>query len=174
MNGKRSKVDNTVFQELSERARNKAGGPDRFPGRTPTHDSSDLEQTLAFVEAFNVERQAILEPSSPDPYLNMAAHLMRCHLEGKVVTPSALAANAGVPYATAVRKLNELIDAGLIERRPRTQSNKTFTLHPSARMIESWRTLSTRTRAMAARIFQGAEEEAPSSESYFGGSYMAG
>jgi multiple sugar transport system substrate-binding protein len=143
-------------------------------GSPQLSDSSDLEQTLAFIEAFSIERNAILEPSAPDPFLNMAVFLMRCHLEGKTVTPSALVANAGVPYATGVRKMNELVDAGLIERRPRTRSSKTFSLHPSASMIEAWRTLSTRTRALAARIFEGAPAEVQSSEYFYGGTYMSG
>jgi multiple sugar transport system substrate-binding protein len=58
---------------------------------------------------------------APDPYVRMTLHLIRSHLEAKTVTPTSLIGASGVPYATATRRIGEMIDNGLIDQRPRTR-----------------------------------------------------
>lgn len=134
---------------------------------------ADLLHMLAFIESLTTELDTGLSLGATNPFLNMAAHLMRQHLEGKPVTPSSLAAAAGVPYATAVRRVNDMIAAGLIDQRPKTRTGKSFSLHPSARLIDDWTQMSDRVRRLGERSFGGTSDR-DTRDYYFGGSYMAG
>ncbi len=135
---------------------------------------AELLEILAFLEAFELETETALELSTTDPYFKMATYLMRTHLEATAVTPSSLTAAAGVPHATALRRLNEMIAAGLVEQRPRTRTGKSFTLHPSLRLIEDWAKMSDRIRRLSINTFGASNAEAETRDYYFGGSYMGG
>lgn len=138
------------------------------------HDTrTEILSTIAFLEDFGAEFESSFELSSPNPYLAMAAHLIRNHIEAKPVTQTSLLAAAGVPYATATRRLKEMFTAGFVEVRPRTRTGKSVSLHPSARMIESWTRLSRRVRRVATQNF-AEKSDAAVRDYYFGGSYMFG
>ncbi|KAA9010229.1 extracellular solute-binding protein [Histidinibacterium aquaticum] len=132
---------------------------------------TDLAMATGFLEELMLELGGALEPSTPDPYLGMSLHLLRSHLDGRIVTPSSMVAAAGVPYATAVRRLADMQKAGLIEQRPRSKTGKSFSLHPSEEMLSVWAQLSDRILRLGRRAFveTGAPAEA---DYYFGGSYI--
>ena len=90
----------------------------------------DVDRVADFLSDLLVELDSGLEPSTPNPHLRMILHLMRSHSEGRIVSPSSLVASAGVPYATATRKLAEVEAAGLIDRRARTRTGKKPFLTP--------------------------------------------
>lgn len=138
------------------------------------HDArTEILSTIAFLEDFGAEFESAFELSSPNPYLAMAAHLIRHHIEAKPVTQTSLLAASGVPYATATRRLKEMFASGFVEARPRTRTGKSVSLHPSARLIESWTRLSRRVRRVAAQSFS-ATSDVTARDYYFGGSYMFG
>jgi multiple sugar transport system substrate-binding protein len=101
----------------------------------------------------------------------MALHLMRNHFEGRTVTPTSLIAASGVPYATATRRLRAMVEAGLVEQRPRTASGKSFSLHPSPALLESWTQLADRVRRMTETRFGLGAPDPANADYYFGGSY---
>ncbi len=152
-------------------------------GKTPDMRSADgsmvasgaeLLNVVGFLEGLNAEIDTTVEPSAPNPYLNMSLHLLRCHLEGRIVTASALVSASAVPYATAVRKLADMKEAGLIEQRPRSKNGKSFSLHPSQTLLSSWTQLADRVQRLAVNWFQGSGGSDSGEEYYFGGSYMEG
>lgn len=136
--------------------------------------AAKLDQVVQFLEDLTAEIDSTLDPSSPNPYLKMSLHLLRCHMEGRIVTASSLVDTAGVPYATAMRKLNELEIAGLIEQRARTKTGKSFSLHPSADMIENWSQLADRIHRIGSDAFAAATDGIEKDDYYFGGSYQRG
>jgi multiple sugar transport system substrate-binding protein len=103
----------------------------------------------------------------------MTLHLIRSHLEAKTVTPTSLIGASGVPYATATRRIGEMIENGLIDQRPRTRSGKTFSMHPSEKLLESWMQLSGRLQRLAETRLMRSTDGSAGQEYYFGGSYMA-
>lgn len=134
----------------------------------------DPLQMIEFLEAFNNEVDGTLRHSAPDPYLNMTVHLVKSHLEGRLVTASALIAAAGVPYATARRKLEEMLVGGAIEQRPRTRSGKSFSLHPTAELLANWGRFADRVQRLAHQHLGTTGASSVSQEYYYGGTYLDG
>ena len=122
-----------------------------------------------YLHQLKLEIDTAFDLSTPNPYLNMATHLVKHHIEGRLVTGSSLVAASGVPYATGMRKLRDMLNAGLIEQRPRTRSGKSFSLHPSASMLDQFDRLADRVRRLSLERFGAGGDTV--SEYYFGGSY---
>jgi len=127
---------------------------------------------VSYLEELEEELEETLEFVGPNPTLRMTLSLMRGHFEAKVVTPTSLIGASRVPYATATRRLKEMVEAGLIEQRPRTRSGKTYSMHPSEKMLETWMQLAGRVRRLGEARFGGSEAGQDTRDYFFGGSYM--
>ncbi|WP_428670636.1 ABC transporter substrate-binding protein [Roseibium sp.] len=133
---------------------------------------TEILQVLTFLENLEDELEGLLEISAPNPYVKMSAYLVKRHLEAKSVTPTSLIGASGVPYATANRRLREMIDSGLIEQRSRTATGRSFSLHPSSEMLEAWTRFSSRVRRLAGQSFGVEGNRTDTEDYYFGGSYL--
>ncbi|MFU8824190.1 extracellular solute-binding protein [Yoonia sp.] len=134
----------------------------------------DLDRVMQFLTSLTMEIDNALEPNTSNPHLNMVLHLLQSHAEGRIVSPSSMVSASGVPYATATRKLAEIHDAGLIERRARTKTGKTYSLHPSTELLESFSQLADRIDRLVRTSFEVAAPSAETTDYYFGGSYQPG
>jgi len=134
----------------------------------------ELLRIAAFLKEFSDELEDTSELFAPGPFFRMALHLIQGHLEAKTITPTSLIGASRVPYATANRRMKEMLDAGLIEQRARTKTGKSFSMHPSVTLLELWGRMSGRVRRMAEAEFGGRERATDAKDYYFGGSYMAG
>ncbi|KPP87560.1 MAG: multiple sugar transport system substrate-binding protein [Rhodobacteraceae bacterium HLUCCA08] len=149
-------------------------GQSSFATAAAPHGRTEMLRILGFLEAMGDELEDTFEVFAPGPFLRMALHLMRGHLEAKVVTPTSMIGAARVPYATANRRLREMTEAGLIEQRPRTKSGKSFSLHPSDALMSRWVQMTDRLARLGGSLFAGAGGGRAAEDYYFGGSYMAG
>lgn len=129
-----------------------------------------LPAALALVDALNTEIDTALEIAEPNPHLNIVAALLTAHLSGRIITATMLISASGVPYATARRKLQQLLDCGFIEQRARTRSGRSFSLHPTERLMTNWRQLADRVLRICAEA--GGAETKDAREYYFGASYV--
>ncbi|AGI68974.1 putative periplasmic sugar binding protein [Octadecabacter antarcticus 307] len=168
---KRTRTVNMVAQNIIHNGY-RAGAKPREAG--PAGMAATLDRVVRFLEELMSEIDSGVEPRATNPYLNMSLHLLRSHVEGRIVTASSLVDTSGVPYATAMRKLAELEKSGLIEQRPRTKSGKSFSLHPSADLIANWSQLADRIHRLGVGAFGNKEEESDNDDYYFGGSYQHG
>lgn len=134
---------------------------------------TDALGALSFLEEFSGELESALDIIAPNAHLRMVVHLLRGHFEARTITPTSLIGASHVPYATATRRLREMVEDGLIEQRPRTKSGKTFSMHPSDKLLEQWMQLSGRLRRLAENAFGVAEQTDEAQDYYFGGSYKA-
>lgn len=142
------------------------------PARTAAPAAApDSLEMLSFIEELYEELVGGIELVGSDAYLKMALHLLRGHQEARVMTPTSLIGASEVPYATANRRLKEMIAAGLIEHRPRTSTGKSFSVHPSERMLTQWAKVSGRVRRLAESRFAGQTTDRSTKDYYFGGSY---
>lgn len=134
---------------------------------------TEILQTLSFLEGFSDELEDVVDFYAPNPYFRMSLHLIRSHLEAKTVTPTSLIDESGVPYATASRRMKEMVDSGLVELRPRTRTGKTFSVHPSTKLLDSWTQLTTRIKRLAEQKFELDGNTPKNSDYYFGSSYLS-
>ncbi|MGB3407237.1 MAG: extracellular solute-binding protein [Jannaschia sp.] len=130
-------------------------------------------EVLSFVEDFSDELESTMDIIAPNPHLRMALHLLRSHFEGRVITPTSLIGSSHAPYATGNRRLKEMLKAGLIDQRSRTTTGKSFSLHPSEKLLEQWMQLSGRVRRLAERRLDGRTDADDTRDYYYGGSYQA-
>ncbi|MGD1885658.1 MAG: sugar ABC transporter substrate-binding protein, partial [Cohaesibacteraceae bacterium] len=135
--------------------------------------TSDTLSMLSFLDDFGDELEGSMDLVAPNPYLRMELHLLRGHFEAKTVTASSLVGASRVPYATATRRLKEMIEAGLIDQRPRTRSGRSVSLHPSQKLLSRWVQLSGRIRRLAEAHFGNPSPDRHSDDYFYGGSYMA-
>ena len=155
---KMGNIQNENFSAVPARSAEAAAG---FAG---------LSAALDLALAFSGELDTALEIGEPDPYLNMVAALLRAHLTGRTVTATMLISASGVPYATARRKLQHLLDAGFIEQRARTRSGKSYSLHPTDRLMVNWQQLGDRLLRICSEIPGLSPERGR--EYYFGATYL--
>ena len=143
------------------------------PGKSVVarQDGQDIRAALDFLDALSTELTSNLDLELPNPYLNMAIYLVRSHLDARPVTQTSLIAGSGVPYATAIRRLHEMDAAGLLERRERSRSGRSFSVHPSEKLIEAVATMASSLRRLAGRHF--GNDANLTQEHYFGGTYRA-
>jgi multiple sugar transport system substrate-binding protein len=130
----------------------------------------ELLRVIEFMEKVRTPFLQRIPGAGDDPYWNIVVTLVRNHITGRMATVSSLAQMSGAPYATAVRKINSMIDEGLITRRPKFARSKTFSLHPSGELLAAFIEQATDVKILVAQTIglrPGAESE---SEYYFGGS----
>nr|WP_235971068.1 extracellular solute-binding protein [Palleronia pontilimi] len=140
--------------------------------RSPS-SATEMLDLLSFLEEFSDELEGSFDLVGPNPHLRMMLHLLRGHVEARVITPTSAIGASRVPYATANRRLKEMVAAGLVEQRPRTASGKSFSIHPSDALLSQWTQLSGRIRRMCQARFGGETQIDDTKDYYFGGSYSA-
>jgi multiple sugar transport system substrate-binding protein len=116
-------------------------------------DGEDIRASLDFLEALCAELTSNFGLEAPNPYLLMAIKLVRSHLDARPATQTSIIARAGVPYATATRRLYDMDSAGLLERRERSRSGRSFSIHPSEKLVEAVTKLTSRVRLLSLRHF---------------------
>lgn len=138
------------------------------PAEAEAIASEEMLRFLDFLEAFEAETALVLPLREPDGTRDLMAVLIRNHLESRRTTITSLASAGPIPYATALRRIEAMIGAGLIVQRPRTRTGKTFTLHPSPDLLEAWYDYARRVRRLVQRAT--AREAGDGSRAYFFGS----
>lgn len=94
-------------------------------------------------------------------------YLMRSELEGYPVTISKLALVSGLSHGSAIRRIQAMIDDGLIERRHAQNKAKSFTLHPTDHLSSLAVNYAVETKALIAEILGGRKTE-DEANYYFG------
>jgi multiple sugar transport system substrate-binding protein len=174
-----SNLNNPVTRRQSHRVKGRrtehmnAMGGDSQTGPVSSRTKAEMLEMVSFLDDLSDELEDALDLMSPNAHLRMALHLLQGHFEARIVTPTTLISASRVPYATANRRMKEMIETGLIEQRPRTRTGKSFSMHPSDKLLEQWTQLSGRVRRLAAMRFGGRERTQDTKDYYFGGSYSA-
>lgn len=129
----------------------------------------ELDRFLDFVSRFLDETEECLDLDMPAREVPIMVQLVRSHLRGRMETPSSLIDSSGLARGTAHRLIEDMVERGLISKRPRTKSGKTFSLHPSPKLIEAWLNYVRRMKALLGTVF-GLEED---TDYFFGASYLS-
>ncbi len=129
----------------------------------------ELQRVIRFLKRTRQPYVALMPSAEPDASWNIVTHLIESEIAGQPVTLSTLVDVSELPYATALRRLHRMIDEGSILKRTRTQSGKSFTLHPSPELKTRFEQYARQMKCLLAEIFgrsTGVEDE---SDFYFGG-----
>ena len=129
----------------------------------------ELDRFLDFVSRFLTETQEGLGLEMPAREVPIMVQLMRSHLRGRMETPSSLIDGSGLARGTAHRLIEDMVARGLIAKRPRTSSGKTFSLHPTRTLIDAWMNYVRRVKSLLGTAFGLAED----TDYFFGASYLS-
>jgi multiple sugar transport system substrate-binding protein len=99
--------------------------------------------------------------------------VIRRHLENKLVTATSLAHSAKMPYSSAVRKIDQMVEEELIIKRVRSTTGKSFSLHPSEDMLTRFHNYALEMKHMVAETFGFPTDPAGRNTYYFGAAYLA-
>jgi len=123
------------------------------------------------------EMVSLLEAAAPlygaNPHIRMSIELLRRHFQSKITQPSLLIDVSGVPYATATRRLNELIASGLIERRAKSKTERSFTLHPSDSLLSKWSQMAKDHLEILSDSYAGSITSNNQSDRFYGSAYFS-
>jgi multiple sugar transport system substrate-binding protein len=133
----------------------------------------ELLRILEFEESSRRISEKRTSLATVDPRWNIVSYAMRRHLEGKLLTVTSAAMAADVPYGTAMRRISELIDEGFLHKRPKSRSGKSFSLHPTRKLISEFESFSMQLKAMVGNTFGFTTGDGEIGDFYFGGYYMA-
>ena len=105
----------------------------------------DHDRFFDLILNFQDTCQAIFDLTNGLRELRMISDLVRSHFIGRVVTSSSLAAASGLTYGTAMRTIDEMVRRGFIVKRPKTDTDRSFSLHPSRDLLGRWQTFARMT-----------------------------
>jgi multiple sugar transport system substrate-binding protein len=134
----------------------------------------ELLRIITFLERMRKPYDDLLKAAEPDANWNIVLYLMKHHLRGENVTMSALASAAEIPFASAMRRIHQLIEQGDIQLRKRGTTGKSHFLEPSRKLVISFTEYATRVKGLLADTFGLRTGSQDSEDYYFGGSYFAG
>jgi multiple sugar transport system substrate-binding protein len=138
----------------------------------PRVSHTELSSVIDFVEQFHNELNMSFSTKSGYNEVPMLCTLMKNHLHGKLTTTTSLVANSGMTYGTAMRALEGIETRSLVLRRPRTSTGKSYSLHPSEKLMTEWQELSRRlTSLVGARKHSSSKDKLMENEYFFGSSY---
>ena len=132
----------------------------------------DFTLFLDFIDALGDEADQVLSLKRGYDETRLITSLLRNHLEGRLTTTSTLANASGLGYGTAIRAINAIEERGLLVRRPRTKTGKSFSLHPTDKLIAEWQEYARRVRgAIGSTLGMGAAGKGGIGDYFFGASY---
>ncbi|CTQ56341.1 Maltose-binding periplasmic proteins/domains [Roseibium album] len=166
-----------VNMSTKDRTSKRPEGPFETADRRPQFgvSSEEMSRFLDFVEQLETEtRQSLSIKSGYDETL-MLVTLLRNHLTGKLTTSTSLAQSSGLSYGTAVRAMASIEERDLLFRRPRTSSGKSYSLHPTDKLIREWQEYARRIHALVtSTIGLGEAKDTAAHDYFFGSSYNQG
>ena len=109
------------------------------PGSAVTRDPFRfVDLVLAMQDAW----RSMLGLSPGERELRMILELVRNHDLGRIVTTTSLAASSGLTYGTAMRTIEDLLKRGFVVKRAKTDTDRSFSLHPSRDLLARWQDFS--------------------------------
>ena len=134
--------------------------------------SDEFSLFLDFVDALKIEADRMLSLKCGYDETRLFTALLRNHLQGKLTTTSYLANISGLGYGTAIRAINSIEERGLLIRRPRTKTGKSFSLHPTEKLINEWQEYARRVRgSIGSTLGLGSTGKSGIEDYFLGASY---
>lgn len=123
---------------------------------------------IEFIDGTRAPFAAQIAGMSPDSDWALTSYLIRAKLLQQAVSISQLIAASGLPYGTAHRRINILIDEGLIDIAPSSPTGKSRVLLPSQALMQGFEALALQVKSLVATLV-GQRDESQNSEQYYFG-----
>ncbi len=133
----------------------------------------ELLRILDFIDRIRKPYSELVLGGTVESDWSIVSYLIHSHLGGYPVTITSLALVSGLPHATAIRRIQRLIDDGTIVRRPANNRRTRFTLHPSPGLQKRVANYARKTKEVIAETV-GARTSAEAEDSYYFGGVPMG
>src|SRR5450631_4030246 len=133
----------------------------------------ELLRIITFLERVKGPYRELVPIAEEDASWNILLYLIKQNLTGSVVTISSLASIAKIPFATANRRIHDLIEAGHILKKAASDTGRSFVLVPSPQLSSSFIQYAKRIKSLLAETFGMRPKLEDEDSYYFGGSYFA-
>lgn len=127
---------------------------------------------LRLIEISRTRFDARVDVGQSDADWRMIAYLVKGSISGDPVTISSLIDVSGIAYGTAQRRIHALMDAGMIVKKARSTTNKSFYLLPSDGLLADFTAYVTEMKSLLARTV-GLRGDEDAEGFYFGGADRA-
>lgn len=129
----------------------------------------ELQRVIRFLKRTRQPYLTLIPSAEPDASWNIVTHLIESEITGTPVTLSTLVSVSQMPYATGLRRIHRMIDEGVILKRCRTRTGKSFTLHPSPAMTAQFEEYARQMKSLLAETFGRVAASEDENDYYFGG-----
>ncbi len=131
-------------------------GPYEVEGEPPLEWGAGFEtvRIIDFLSGLTAETRTVLPVSKGQRELFIILELVRNHFTGRLTTMATLTAASGLSYGTAVRAIEEMLASGLIAKRQRTGTGKSFSLHPSTELLRRFQLFARAARRLGEAAFR--------------------
>ena len=133
-----------------------------------------MQRVIRFLKRTRQPYLALVPSAEPDATWNIVTHLIESEITGTPVTLSTLVSVSEVPYATGLRRIHRMIDEGVILKRSRSNTGKSFTLHPSPALTAQFEGYARQMKSLLAETFGRVAASEDENDYYFGGSSERG
>ncbi len=160
------------LQRLQGRSRPEGPFESTDAPQAPVVTAKEFSLFLDFIDAIGNEAERVLNMKRGYDETRLITTLLRNHLQGAMTTTSLLADASGLGYGTAIRAIHSIEGRGLLIRRPRTKTGKSYSLHPSDKLIAEWQEYARRVRGVIGTTLGiGVVGQGGIGDYYFGASY---
>ena len=132
-------------------------------------NDQEMLRVIDFIQQTRDSLHQLMRLSDDEPMWNIITFLMKNEILGLPVKVASLVQVTGVPYTTSRRLVSRLIAEGHIVRTPRTQSGKTYVLHPSKELARSFSEYAVAIKSLIARTLGMRPTQETEDDYYFGG-----
>jgi multiple sugar transport system substrate-binding protein len=129
----------------------------------------EMQRVIRFLKRTRQPYLALVSSAEPDATWSIVTHLIESEIAGTPVTLSTLVSVSDVPYATGLRRIHRMIDEGVILKRCRTRTGKSFTLHPSPALKAQFEEYARQMKSLLAETFGRVAASEDENDYYFGG-----
>lgn len=128
----------------------------------------EILRVIDFIEKTRRPFREVIEEAGDDAVWRVVTFLVKSHILNQSVSISTLGQESGLPYATAMRLINRMIDSGHILKVVKGPTGKSFTLQPSEDLLRSFETYARKTKSLLAQTL-GLRASEGEDQYYFGG-----
>jgi multiple sugar transport system substrate-binding protein len=134
----------------------------------PAMNDQEFLRIIEFIESTRAPFTLQIRGMSPDSDWALTSHLVKAKLRQQDVAISELIKASGLTYGTAHRRVNCLIDQGLIDIVPASPTGKSHLLLPSRALLEGFESLAIHVKSLVATLVGHRDDSQSSDQYYFG------